>query len=127
MPMINFFLETRRFIDQATPFLKDDIIFIGDSGLNFGCTWNKFSEMANVEYDNTVIQTGQDSDLTTIPRDLIIAFHGGGMMIREVRFSVECWRLVFPFDTAPGTEPLKLKRLFIPRVVGKSVNQLNRT
>lgn len=123
--MVNFLDETERFIDQASPFLKREIIFIGDAAQRYSCTWEEFAKMANFEYDITVMGTGHDSGLTTIPRDLVIVFQGGSTMIREEHARVERWRLILAFNPNPAFPPSKIKKLFNPDLDGLSVMQLH--
>lgn len=61
---------------------ETDIAHIGNS--EYGCSWEEFEELANVEYDSGF----GASEVTT---DLIIVFHTGSYLSREEYDGSEWW------------------------------------
>lgn len=81
--MKNLLAETIEAIEESghTP---EDVTFIGSADAAYRCTWEEFTRIADVEYDN-----GFGS--SSVPTDLIIRFADGRSMWRGEYDGSEWW------------------------------------
>lgn len=61
-----------------------DIVFIGSSDGQYGCTWDEFTKLADVRYDS-----GYGG--SEIPEDLVIVFKDGSWLERGEYDGAEWW------------------------------------
>ena len=72
----------------------ENIIFIGSEQSGYQCSWERFKELANVEYDD-----GYGAQ--KVAYDLIIVFNNGARMQREAYDGAEAWQFIQTFRVPP--------------------------
>lgn len=96
---MNLLKETQSIIMEELHKPKD-IIFIGSEESGHSCSWEQFTELANIEYDN-----GYGSQ--KIAKDLIIVFNNGAKMRRDEYDGAEGWVYDKPFKMPEELKAIK--------------------
>lgn len=97
--MTNLLHETRDAIGRSGHTEKD-IVFIGSEKTGHSCTWEEFTELANIEYDSGF-------GAAEVAQDLIIVFSDGAKMWRGEYDGSEWWEFSTPFKRSEETKPIK--------------------
>lgn len=85
---------------EASGHTVDDIIFIGSETSGHSCTWDEYTKLANIEYDEEY--GGQE-----IASDLKIVFKDGADMTRGEYDGSEWWQYSRPFVMPTELKPIK--------------------
>lgn len=96
---MNLLEETKDEI-HVRGYTPEDIIFIGSEKSGHQCTWEQFTKLADMEYDNGY--GGQN-----IASDLIIVFSDQSMLHREEYDGSEWWGYHRPFKQPPVAYHIK--------------------
>lgn len=88
--MTNLLVETLEAIHESGHTVGD-IIFIGSEESGYSCSWEKITELANQEYDDSY-------GAQEVAMDLIIVFSDGQKMWREEYDGSEWWVVQKPFE-----------------------------
>jgi hypothetical protein len=100
--MRNLLIETRDAFKESGHEPKD-IVFIGSSDGEYGCTWDEFEKLADVSYD-------EDFGRQEIASDLIIRFNDAGLMVRHEYDGAERWQFHSSTRT-PSPKPIVSLRI----------------
>lgn len=95
---MNLLAETIEAIERSGH-VPEDIVFIGSEESGHACTWDEFTRLADVEYDN-----GFGS--AEVATDLIIVFRDGQKMWRGEYDGEEWWEYGTPFQPPAETKPI---------------------
>ena len=86
---MNFLQETLDIL-KALADRGDSVLFIGSRDGKYSCSYEEFLSLANFDYN-------EDYGAAEVPRDLVIVFDSGSMLVREEYDGSEWWRLQSPF------------------------------
>ncbi len=89
---------------QRTP---SDIIFIGSEVSGHSCTWDEFTNLADIEYAFADTGYAWQSAQQEIASDLIIVFRDGGRLRRWEDDGSEGWEFVKPFVMPENLKPIR--------------------
>jgi hypothetical protein len=95
---MNLLAETIEWITR-TKHTPADIVYIGSRD-GYSCTWDEFTRLADIEYDNGY--GGQ-----RVATDLEIHFRDGGWMQRGEYDGSEWWDCHAPFVMPTETKPIR--------------------
>lgn len=117
--MTNLLHETREAIGRSG-YAEKDIIFIGSEYTGHSCTWEEFTELANIEYDSGF-------GAAEVAQDLIIVFSDGAKMRRGECNGSEWWEFATPFIKPEETKPIKrLTVRGVDKIGWESLESLNK-
>ena len=100
--MINLLEETKEEIINSGH-LVGDIKFIGSLNSNHQCTWRKFEDLADREYNSGY-------GYPEVADDLVIVFSDGGILERTEYDGAEGWEYIPPIPK--GVERKDIKSIF---------------
>jgi hypothetical protein len=84
-------LEATKEAIEKSGHTPEDIDFIGSEDRKYVCSWEKFQEIANYEYDYSW-------GSAKVAKDLIIVFDDGEYMVREEYDGAENWRYLEEYE-----------------------------
>lgn len=96
--MTNLLKETIEHIERSGHTLEN-ITFIGSEETGHSCTWNEYSELADLEYDSGF-------GAQEVATDLVIVFSDGTQMWRHEYDGSEWWDYSKPFEMPSQLKPI---------------------
>lgn len=96
----------------------EDIVFIGSSDSGHCCSWDEFTRLANVDYDD-----GYGAQ--EVASDLIIVFGDGSSMWRQEYDGSESWAFSRPFSRPEKTKPINRLVVRIEQVGWQTLAEIN--
>lgn len=95
---MNLLHETEQDIEESGH-APEDIVFIGSRESGYRCTWEEFTHLADIEYDN-----GYGAQ--EVATDLEIVFRDGATMWRHEYDGSEAWFYSTPFTMPAESKPI---------------------